>query len=60
MTDKERMDIIDKCYNSVKHYRNLTRYYTNKNVSVSLIRSGQEGGKARILALYGTAEDRYW
>jgi len=60
MTDKERMDLVDRCYNSVKHYRNLTRYYTNKNISISLIRAGQEGDKARILALYGTPEDRYW
>ncbi|MGC9352483.1 MAG: DUF4141 domain-containing protein [Mariniphaga sp.] len=60
MTDKERMDIVDRCYNSVKHYRNLTRYYTNKNISISLIRAEQEGDKARILALYGTPEDRYW
>jgi len=60
MTDKERMDIVDRCYNSVKHYRNLTRYYTNKNISISLIRAEQEGDKARILALYGNAEDRYW
>lgn len=60
MTDKERMDIVDRCYNAVKHYRNLTRYYTNKNISISLIRAEQEGDKARILALYGTPEDRYW
>ena len=60
MTDKERMDIVDRCYNAVKHYRNLTRYYTNKNISISLIRAEQEGDKARILALYGNAEDRYW
>lgn len=60
MTDKERMDVVDRCYNSVKHYRNLTRYYTNKNISISLIRAEQKGDKARILALYGNAEDRYW
>ncbi|MFV0591689.1 MAG: DUF4141 domain-containing protein [Draconibacterium sp.] len=60
MTDKERIDLVDRCYNSVKHYRNLTRYYTNKNISISLIRAEQEGDKARILALYGTSADRYW
>jgi uncharacterized protein YfkK (UPF0435 family) len=60
MTDKERMDIVDRCYNSVKHFRNLTRYYTNKNISISLIRSGQQGNTSRILSLYGTADDRYW
>lgn len=60
MTDKERMDIVDRCYNSVKHFRNLTRYYTNKNISISLIRSQQQGNTSRILSLYGTADDRYW
>ena len=60
MTDKERMDLVDRCYNLVKHFRNLTRYYTNKNISISLIRSEQNGNTARILALYGTANDRYW
>lgn len=60
MTDKERMDVIDRCYNSVKHYRNLTRYYTNKNISISFIRSKQAGNTTRILALYGSIEDRYW
>ena len=60
MTDKERIDLVDRCYNSVKHFRKLTRYYTNKNISISLIRSEQKGNTARILALYGTANDRYW
>jgi hypothetical protein len=60
MTDKERIDLVDRCYSSIKQYRNLTRYYTNKNISISLIRAEQEGDKARILALYGNAEDRYW
>lgn len=60
MTDKERMDIVDRCYNSVKHFRDLTRYYTNKNISISLIRSEQQGNTSRILSLYGTAGDRYW
>jgi len=26
MTDKERMDVIDRSYNSIKHYRNLVIY----------------------------------
>src|SRR5680860_279131 len=60
MTDKERMDIVDRCYNSVRNYRNLTRYYTNKNISISFIRSHERGNTTRILALYGSAEDRYW
>lgn len=30
MTDKERMDVVDRCYNRVRNYRNLVMYYTNK------------------------------
>ena len=35
MSDKERMDVVDRCYNSVRRYRNLVMYYTNKNISVN-------------------------
>ncbi len=60
MTDKERMDMIDRFYNEIKNYRNLTRYYTNKNISVSYLRAKEKGDTGRILSLYGTAEERYW
>ena len=60
MTDKERMDVIDKCYNSVKRYRNLVTYYTNKNISVSYLRAKKKNDTSRILALYGSNNDRYW
>ena len=30
MTDKERMDVVDRCYNRVRNYRNLVMYYTNR------------------------------
>ncbi len=60
MTDKERMDMIDRFYNEIKNYRNLTRYYTNKNISVSYLRAKEKGDTNRILSLYGTAEERYW
>lgn len=42
MTDKERMDVVDRCYNRVRRYRNLVMYYTNKNISVSLPALAQE------------------
>lgn len=35
MTDKERMDVIDRVYRDVKEYKGLVNYYTNKNISVS-------------------------
>ena len=60
MTDKERMDVIDRCYNSAKRYRNLVTYYTNKNISVSYLRAKKKNDTSRILALYGSANERYW
>ncbi len=60
MTDKERMDIIDRVYRDVKNYRNLVSYYTNKNISVSYLRSLKAGDTQRVLDLYGPASDRYW
>ncbi len=60
MTDKERMDIINGVYISVQHYRNLVRYYTNKNLSVSYLRAQKKGDTQRMLALYGNADERYW
>lgn len=60
MTDKERMDVIDRCYNSAKHYRNLVTYYTNKNISVSYLRAKKKNDTSRILALYGSGNERYW
>lgn len=60
MSDKERMDVVDRCYNSVKRLRNLTSYYTNKNIAVSFLRSKKRGDTDRVMALYGNANDRYW
>ncbi len=60
MSDKERMDIIDRVYNSVKHYRNLVGYYTNKNISISYLRAQKKGDTERVLALYGNSSERYW
>lgn len=59
MSDKERMDIIDRTFNSVKNYRNLVSYYTNKNIAVSYLRSKKTGDMDRVMALYG-GNDRYW
>ena len=60
MSDKERMDIIDRTHTNVKRYRNLVSYYTNKNIAVSYLRSKKTGDTDRVMALYGTANDRYW
>ncbi len=60
MNDKERLDTIDRVYTSVKRYRNLVRYYTNKNISISYLRAQKKGDTQRILALYGDSNERYW
>ena len=60
MTDKERMDVVDRCYNRVRSYRNLVMYYTNKNISVSYLRSRKKNDMDRVLALYGSRNERYW
>lgn len=60
MTDKERMDVIDRVYRDVKEYNGLVNYYTNKNISVSYLRALKAGDTERVLSLYGTASERYW
>ena len=60
MSDKERMDIIDRTYNNMKRYRNLVNYYTNKNIAVSYLRAKKVGDTDRVTALYGGVNDRYW
>ncbi|MCK3683050.1 DUF4141 domain-containing protein [Maribellus sp. YY47] len=60
MSDKERMDMIDQIYNRMLGYRNLTRYYTQKSISVSFIRGKAKADTDRVLALYGSPSDRYW
>lgn len=60
MTDKERMDIIDRVYRDVRHFRDLVSYYTRKNISVSYVRSRKKNDTDRILKLYGTSDERYW
>lgn len=60
MTDKERMDIIDKAYQSALEYRNLVSYYTRKNIGVSYLRAKKSGDAQRVLSLYGNTNDRYW
>lgn len=60
MSDRERMEVIDKVYSDVLRFRNLTDYYTRKNISVSYLRSKQAGDTERIRALYGSQDERYW
>jgi DNA mismatch repair ATPase MutS len=60
MTDKERMDVVDKSYESMLNYRNLVQYFTNKNIGISYLRAKKKGDTERVNALYGNPSDRYW
>jgi hypothetical protein len=60
MTDHERMDIINYVYDRLKTHRNLVAYYTRKNISVSYLRAKKAGDTDRVMALYGSADERYW
>ena len=60
MTDKERMDVVERCYSKMKRYRNLVSYYTNKNIGVSYLRAKKRNDLDRVMALYGSPNERYW
>lgn len=60
LSDKERMDVIDVCYSRMYEYRGLVQYYTNKNIGVSYLRAKKKSDQDRILALYGSPDERYW
>ena len=60
LNDKERMDVIDKVYKEVKDYHNLVLYFTNKNISVSILRAKKQNNTKRVLDLYGTSNQKYW
>lgn len=59
-SDKERMEVIDDVYNKMLRYRNLTKYFTQKSISVSYTRANKKGNTERVLSLYGTPSERYW
>lgn len=60
MSDKERMDAVDAIYTKMLEYRNLTKYFTQKSISVSFIRAKEKNDTERVLSLYGSPSDRYW
>ncbi|AQX90551.1 DUF4141 domain-containing protein [Elizabethkingia anophelis] len=60
LNDKERMDVIERVYKEVKNYHNLVRYYTQKNISVSILRAKKQHNAQRVLKLYGTENQKYW
>ena len=60
MTDKDRLDIIDRVYNDLKNNRNLMSYYTRKNITVSYLRAREKKDVERVMSLYGSDEAKYW
>lgn len=60
MTNKDRMDVVDRCYDSMLHYRNLANYYTNRNIAVSFLRARKKNDMDRVLKLYGNDTSKYW
>lgn len=60
LSDKDRIDVVNSCYDAMTDYRNLVRYYTNKNIGVSYLRAKKKGETVRVNALYGNPSDRYW
>ena len=60
MNDRERMDVIDRCYADMLQCRSLVRYYTNKNIGVSYLRAKKRNDQDRVMALYGSPYERYW
>lgn len=60
MTDKERLDLVERVYNEMVRYRNLCDYYTRKNIAVSYYRAQKAGQTQQIMRLYGNSEQRHW
>lgn len=60
LSDKDRMDVVNHCYDEMVSYRNLVKYYTNKNIGISYLRAKKKGETSRVNALYGNPDTRYW
>ena len=39
LTDKDRIDVVQRVYGVLRRHRDLARYYTRKNISISLLRA---------------------
>jgi hypothetical protein len=60
MTDRERMEAIDLCYDRVFELRGLVQYYTDKNISVYCLLEKKQQDREMVLAIYGNPDERYW
>lgn len=60
MNDSERIEMINRIYTTLREYRSLVSYYTQKNISVSYVRARERGDLAAVKSLYGNGSSRYW
>lgn len=60
MTDKDRLDVVDKTHQELTRLKGLTSYFTRKNIAVSRVRARKRQDMERFLSLYGSDKDRYW
>lgn len=60
MTDKDRLDVIDKSYGELVRLRNLTGTFTRSSIGVAVGRARKANDMRRTLSLYGADEDKYW
>ena len=54
------LQVVDGCHASMRRYRNLVNYYTNRNIAVSILRARKKNDLDRVLALYGSETSKYW
>ena len=59
MNDKERIDLVNRVYREMTHYKELANYYTRKNLHVSYLRAKEKNEQQQVFDLYGK-DERYW
>lgn len=47
LTDKDRIDVVQRVYGVLRRHRDLARYYTRKNISISLLRAARKRDMGR-------------
>lgn len=57
MTDKERMDAVERCHDKMQHCHKLLVYYTRKIEAVSMLRYEKGENLDGIIRLYGVMTD---
>lgn len=60
LTDKDRIDVVDRVYSVLQRHRRLVSYFTRRCIGVSVLRARERGDMEQIMSLYGSDEQRYW